>query len=45
MGVTLDFSHSGKPTDNAHIESFDGKFRAERQSPDRSSIEGSPTGF
>ena len=28
-GVTLDFSHPGKPTDNAFIESFNGKFRAE----------------
>ena len=27
-GVTLDFSRPGKPTDNAFIESFDGKFRA-----------------
>jgi len=27
--VTLDFSRPGKPTDNAFIESFDGKFRAE----------------
>lgn len=29
-GVTLDFSRSGKPTDNAFIESCNGKFRAER---------------
>jgi putative transposase len=28
-GVTLDFSRPGKPTDNAFIESFSGKFRAE----------------
>jgi putative transposase len=28
-GVTLDFSRPGKPTDNAYIESFNGKFRAE----------------
>lgn len=28
-GVTLDFSRSGKPTDNAFIKSFNGKFRAE----------------
>ena len=28
-GVTLDFSPPGKPTDNAFIESFNGKFRAE----------------
>ena len=27
--VTLDFSWPGKPTDNAYIESFNGKFRAE----------------
>jgi len=28
-GVTLDFSRPGKPTDNAFIEWFNGKFRAE----------------
>ena len=28
-GVTLDFSHPGKPTDNAFIEAFNGRFRAE----------------
>lgn len=28
-GVTLDFFRSGKPTDNAFIESFNGKFRQE----------------
>lgn len=28
-GVTLDFSRPGKPTDNAFIESFNGKSRAE----------------
>ena len=28
-GVTLDFSRLGKPTDNAFIESFNGKFQAE----------------
>jgi putative transposase len=27
--VTLDFSRPGKPTDNAFIESFNGKFRSE----------------
>lgn len=27
-GVTLDFSRPGKPTDNAFIESFNGRFRA-----------------
>lgn len=27
--VTLDFSRPGKPTDNAYIESFNGKFREE----------------
>ena len=30
-GVTLDFSRPGKPTDNAFIESFNAKFRAECQ--------------
>ena len=28
-GVLFDFSRPGKPTDNAFIESFNGKFRAE----------------
>lgn len=28
-GVVLDFSRPGKPTDNAFIESFNSKFRAE----------------
>ena len=28
-GVTLDFSRPGKPTDNAFIESFNGKLRSE----------------
>ena len=28
-GVTLDFSEPGKPTDNAFIEAFNGRFRAE----------------
>lgn len=28
-GVTLDFSQPGKPTDNAFIEAFIGRFRAE----------------
>ena len=28
-GVTLDFLRPGKPTDNAFIEAFNGRFRAE----------------
>jgi putative transposase len=28
-GVSLDFSRLGKPTDNAFIEAFNGRFRAE----------------
>ena len=28
-GVTLDFSRPGTPTDNAFIEAFNGRFRAE----------------
>lgn len=28
-GVKIDFSRSGKPTDNAFVESFNGTFRAE----------------
>ena len=28
-GATLDFSRPGKPTDNAYIEAFNGRFRAE----------------
>lgn len=28
-GVELDFSHPGKPTDNAHVESFHGRLRRE----------------
>ena len=28
-GVPLDFSRPGKPTNNAFIESFNGRFRAE----------------
>ena len=28
-GVVLDFSRPGKPTDNAYIEAFNGRFRAE----------------
>ena len=27
--VTLDFTRPGKPTDNANIEAFNGRFRAE----------------
>jgi putative transposase len=27
--VRIDFSRPGKPTDNAHVESFSGRFRAE----------------
>lgn len=30
-GVVLDFSRPGKPTDNACIEVFNGRFRAENQ--------------
>ena len=28
-GVKLDFTHPGKPTDNSHIESFNGRLRDE----------------
>jgi putative transposase len=28
-GVKIDFSRAGKPTDNAHVESFNGTLRAE----------------
>lgn len=28
-GIELDFSRKGRPTDNAHVESFNGKFRDE----------------
>ncbi len=28
-GVEIDFSRPGKPTDNAYIESFNGRLRAE----------------
>ncbi len=28
-GVKIDFSRPGKPTDNGHIESFNGTFRDE----------------
>ena len=28
-GVTLDFSRPGKPTDNAFVEAFNGRFREE----------------
>lgn len=28
-GVTLDFSRPGKPTNNAYIEAFNGRFQAE----------------
>ena len=34
-GVELDFSRPGKPTDNAFIESFNGRFRQECASPDQ----------
>jgi transposase InsO family protein len=34
--VTLDFSRPGKPTDNAFIESFNGKFR--RRVPERALV-------
>lgn len=34
-GVTLDFSRPGKPTDNAFIESFNGRLRQECLSPNR----------
>jgi putative transposase len=27
QGVTLDFSRPGKPTDNAFVEAFNGRFR------------------
>ncbi len=33
-GVTLDFSRPGKPTDNAYIYAFNGRFRAECLSAD-----------
>jgi putative transposase len=29
MSVELDFPRPGKPTDNAQVESFHGRFRAE----------------
>ncbi len=29
-GVEIDFSRLGKPTDNAYIESFNGRLRADR---------------
>ena len=35
-GVTLDFSRPGKPTDNAFIEAFNGRFRAECLMPTQS---------
>ncbi|MGV7004247.1 integrase core domain-containing protein [Desulfovibrio sp. QI0442] len=28
-GVQIEFTRPGKPTDNGHIESFNGKFRDE----------------
>jgi putative transposase len=28
-GVKMDFPRPGKPTDNAYVESFNGRFRAE----------------
>jgi putative transposase len=30
LGVQLDFSRPGKPPDDAFVDSFNGKFRAER---------------
>jgi putative transposase len=32
-GVTLDFSRPGKPTDNGHIEAFNGRLRQECLAP------------
>lgn len=29
VGFTLDFSRPGQPNDNAYIEAFNGRFRAE----------------
>lgn len=29
LGITLDFSRPGKPTDNAFVESFNGRLRDE----------------
>jgi putative transposase len=38
-GVTLDFSRPGKPTDNAYIESFNARVRADRERRSRSGPE------
>ena len=34
-GVVLDFSRPGKPTDNAFIEAFNGRFRVQMFLPNR----------
>jgi putative transposase len=35
-GVELDFSRPGKPTDNAHVEAFNARFRQDRERRSRS---------